>query len=142
MPDKRLIIIISCGQRKRAEESKACDLYTGPYFRAQLAFARSRVPDDQIFILSAKYGLCRLDEELEPYNIKMGDVESIAVEHIRTQAEDVFEIKGEDIAVLGGKQYVAMCRKVFGVEIETPLAGRGGIGKQIAWLRRMAKANH
>jgi len=137
--ERRLIIIISCGAKKVAGEHKARDLYVGAYFRAQLAYALSRVPAEQVFVLSAKYGLVRLGDELEAYDLRMGEPGSVEPMYVGLQAEEVFKIGGDRVVALGGAGYVHFCRRVFGDDIETPLEGRGGLGQQIAWLRHEAR---
>ncbi|MCX7109281.1 MAG: hypothetical protein NTX45_03930 [Proteobacteria bacterium] len=61
------IVLISCVSRKVNYKTKAKDLYKSPLFVGNLKYARSLKPDN-IFILSAKYGLLKLDSEVEPYN--------------------------------------------------------------------------
>jgi hypothetical protein len=64
------IVLISCVSKKRLVKSKARDLYISPLFRKNLEYALKLKPD-QIFILSAKYGLVSLDEEIEPYDLTL-----------------------------------------------------------------------
>ena len=42
-------------------------MYTGELFKKSLAYAKSLHPR-QIYILSAKYGLLKLSDMIEPYN--------------------------------------------------------------------------
>jgi hypothetical protein len=64
------IVLISCVSKKRPVKSKARDLYISPLFRKNLKYALKLKPD-QIFILSAKYGLVSLEEEIEPYDLTL-----------------------------------------------------------------------
>ncbi len=64
------IVLISCVSKKRPVKSKARDLYISPLFKKNLEYALKLKPD-QIFILSAKYGLVSLDEEIEPYDLTL-----------------------------------------------------------------------
>ena len=64
--DKK-IILISCASKKLAFKSKAKDLYISPLFRLSLAYAKNLKPD-KIFILSAKYRLLDLNDEISTYN--------------------------------------------------------------------------
>ncbi len=64
------IVLISCVSKKRPTKSKARDLYISPLFRKNLEYALKLKPD-QIFILSAKYGLVSLEEEIEPYDLTL-----------------------------------------------------------------------
>jgi hypothetical protein len=61
------IVLISCASKKLAYKSKAEGLYISSLFRLSLAYAKKLKPD-KIFILSAKYGLLNLNDEIATYN--------------------------------------------------------------------------
>ena len=61
------IVLISCASKKLAFKSKAEDLYISTLFRLSFAYAKKLKPD-KIFILSAKYGLLNLNDEIATYN--------------------------------------------------------------------------
>lgn len=72
------IAIISCGKNKAKIKAKARDLYLGSSFKMGLSFALKHFDDKNIYILSAKHGLLKLDQEIEPYEkslIKAGESE-------------------------------------------------------------------
>ena len=60
------IVLISCVKTKLNHPAKAEDLYISDLFVKNLAFARKLKPD-YIFILSAKYGLLKLNDRIAPY---------------------------------------------------------------------------
>lgn len=60
------IILISCVKTKLDHPAKAEDLYISDLFVKNLTFARKLKPD-YIFILSAKYGLLKLNDRIAPY---------------------------------------------------------------------------
>ena len=62
----RTIALISCGKSKRRERSPAHQLYTGALFKKCLTYAQ-RTKADEIYILSANYGLIELTQEIAPY---------------------------------------------------------------------------
>lgn len=66
----KTIVLISCGNRKKSETSKACELYTGALFVNSLQYARKMKPD-AIYILSAHHHLLDLDKVIEPYNVTL-----------------------------------------------------------------------
>ena len=70
---QKRIVLISCAAGKSAHRTRAAELYVSPLFRRQLAYARRLAPD-AIFILSAKYGLVGLDEEIDPYEKTLKDM--------------------------------------------------------------------
>jgi len=133
-----VIVILSCGQRKQAERSRAKDLYTGPYFRAALAYATSRVALERIFILSAKYGLLALEDRVDPYELKLGQPGSVTVEKARQQARQLGLLPVTDVMmVIAGKKYQDFLMGVFETGFLMPCTG--GIGQQIQWLRAHTK---
>ena len=69
------VVLISCASKKLHHKSKAQDLYISPLIQKNLQYAKLLDPD-KIFILSAKYGLLRLDEEIEPYDKTLNKMRS------------------------------------------------------------------
>ena len=57
------VTLISCVSKKLDFKSKAQDLYQSPLFKKNLAYAK-QINSDEIYILSAKYGLLKI----EPYD--------------------------------------------------------------------------
>jgi hypothetical protein len=116
------LVIVSCGKAKRFTASTAQTLYTGPFVQAGLRWARSVVPVEAIFILSALYGLVHAQEEIEPYERRLGDPGSVTPAVLKQQvlARDLFD---RTVYVCAGVDYVRLCRTVwpdaiapFGVE--------------------------
>jgi hypothetical protein len=64
------IVLVSCVKKKLPYRAKAKDLYISPLFRFNLEYARSFNPD-AIYILSAKYGLVDLDQEIDTYDLTL-----------------------------------------------------------------------
>lgn len=60
---------ISCVKTKQKGKHKAQDLYTSPLFVKSLAYSLKE--NDKVFILSAKYGLTLLDQEIEDYELTL-----------------------------------------------------------------------
>lgn len=80
------IFVIPCSQHKLDTAAPCRDLYIGPAFRNCLAAARaSAEAGDLILILSAKHGFLRLDDVVEPYDLKMGQVGSITATKLAEQ---------------------------------------------------------
>jgi len=102
------IILISCVGKKLNKKTKAKDLYTSPLFKYNLKYASSLNPD-KIFILSAKYGLINLNEEIEPYNLTLN---KMAQSEIKSWAEKVIEklkkvsnLQEDEFTFLAGEKY-------------------------------------
>jgi len=58
---------------KLNHSTKAEDLYISDLFVKNLAFARKLKPD-HIFILSAKYGLLKLNDRIAPYELTLNNM--------------------------------------------------------------------
>jgi hypothetical protein len=135
-----MTIIVACGSKKLDRPASARCLYTGPYFKACLAYALTIAPAKDIFILSAKYGLIGLNDVIEPYDKRLGDPFSVTEFSLTTQAEQL-GLLGKRVTVLGGRKYVGLCRKVWRRGLEAPLEGKGGLGQQIKWMKERMSGN-
>ena len=128
----RKIVLISCVSKKRTQRSKARDLYISPLFKKNLQYALKLAPD-QIFILSAKYGLVGLDEEIEPYNLTLNTMPSNAIKEwasgVILQLSEKADLHNDQFVFLAGVKY----RKYLVphlVHIEIPFEGLT-IGRQL-----------
>ena len=133
----RSVVLISCGSKKLKKEAKARDLYISPLFKLNLAYAQILRPS-KIFILSAKYGLLKLEKHIKPYNKTLN---KMSAESVEKWAEGVLEnlrkevdLSKDEIVFLAGERYrrylipsIANCK--------IPLKGLS-IGKQLQYLRR------
>ena len=60
-------VFIACVKTKRTTRSKAKDMYISPMFKRAYKYALKYVPEDKIYILSAKYGLIHNSQIIDPY---------------------------------------------------------------------------
>jgi len=134
------IILISCVSKKLNQKSKAQDLYISPFFQKNLQYAKSLNPD-KIFILSAKYGLLRLNEEVEPYEKTLNKMTSNEIREwansVLDQLQKVSDLNKDELIFLAGNNY----RKFLLPHINNykiPMIGLG-IGKQLKWLTERIK---
>ena len=130
------IVLISCVSKKLDRKSKSRDLYISPLFRYALKYAKSLNPD-KIFILSAKYGLVGLDDEIEPYDLTLNKMKSdeikIWANNVLKQLARESDLNNDEFVFLAGENY----RKYLVSYIEkynVPLQGLG-IGKQLKFLK-------
>jgi hypothetical protein len=128
-----MLAIIPCGARKREGTHPAADLYTGPYFRAALGWARRNA--ETILILSAKHGLLPLDHPVETYDLKMGQKGSVTADKVRMQAGALGVLHSRDVTVVGGKAYRDMARQVWPHAI-SPVDGCTSMGAHLHVLSR------
>ncbi|MFQ5709615.1 MAG: DUF6884 domain-containing protein [bacterium] len=130
------IVLISCVSKKLSHRSKARDLYISPLFRMNLKYAHQFSPE-KVSILSAKYGLIQLDEEIGPYDATLNRMsvrerKSWAV-GVVAQLREYCDLEKDHFVILAGKkyrQYLLPHLKSY----EIPLEGLP-IGKQLQFLK-------
>ena len=69
------VAFISCVKEKRIGKYKAKDLYTSDFFRKSFGYCFSKY--EKVFILSAKYGLLELEEEIENYEMTLNNFSKV-----------------------------------------------------------------
>lgn len=102
------IALITCTSRKKACKCPAKELYSAsPNFRYLHEYAK--LAADKIFILSAKYGLVKEDEILEPYNKTLDDMskeERFAwKEVVVKRLKELTDVANDEFIVLAGSKY-------------------------------------
>lgn len=134
------IVLIPCVSKKLQHKSKAQDLYVSPLFQKNLKYAKSLNPD-KIFILSAKYGLLRLDEEIEPYDKTLNKLRSNEIKEwsnlVLNKLKKSTDIENDEFLFLVGNNY----RKYLLPHLKhykIPMLGLS-IGKQLQWLSKRIK---
>jgi hypothetical protein len=126
------IVLISCVSKKLPTKAKAKEIYISPLFKLGLRYARSLNPDN-IFILSAKYGLLDLEREIEPYEQTLNKMKDEEVKgwakNVLSELEKVADIRQDEFIFLAGERY----RKYIAPNLakySVPMKGLG-IGKQL-----------
>jgi len=137
--------LISCSKKKLQgpEAIEACKLYQGTLFKYSYKYAQETLFANEIFILSAMHELLPAHQRIHYYDLKLAD---LPVAERRAWGESVAEKLVYEVAylnpivfVLAGKTYMRYIEEhIDDLEVVYPLRGLGGIGKQIAWLKRMA----
>jgi hypothetical protein len=130
------VVLISCVRRKLPTRARAKDLYISPLFKLNLKYALSLNPDN-IFVLSAKYGLVSLGDEIEPYDLTLNKMKT---DQVRSWADKVIEqlktrvvLKTDHVIFLAGEKY----RRYLLPEITSfkiPMEGLT-IGRQLQFLK-------
>lgn len=130
------VVLISCVSKKLPYKAKAKDIYTSPLFKMNLKFANSFNPD-KIFILSAKYGLVKLEEEIEPYNKTLNNMSDEEIKEwsnkVIKKLKENFDLEKDDFIFLAGERYRRYLIKDI-KNYKIPLKGLG-IGKQLKFLK-------
>jgi len=134
--------LVACGKRKLDVAAPAGDLYIGQLFRKASAYAEETY--DRWFILSAKHGLLRPDEVIEPYDLSMAH---LAADERRAWAAGVaeeldrLELMGSEFFFHAGSRYTSVLAPMLR-RSTWPLQGLG-IGRQLAWYHeRGSRSRH
>lgn len=133
--------LISCTKSKRNYPCKASEMYqASDLFRKAYAYAIKNY--DFVAILSAKYGLLLPDDEIEPYNLTLNDMNSQQrkewVKKVLSQMKN--KLRLEDFGKIffhAGKKYrEQLIPKLenMGIQCKVPLEALS-IGKQKAWYK-------
>lgn len=134
------VVLISCVRKKLNYKSEAQNIYNSPLFRKNLQYAKS-FGTDKIFILSAKHGLLRLDEVIEPYERTLNKMSDDEIkqwsEMVLEQLKKVSNLNEDEFIFLAGEKY----RKYllpYTKNHQIPMQGLG-IGRQLKWLTEKNK---
>ena len=129
------IVLLSCVSKKLPHKAKARELYISPLFKYSLKYAISLKPD-KIYVLSAKYGLLDLDNEIGPYDETLNSMSKIQVKEwsdkVIQQMKLNFDLDDEVIFLAGQRYRKFLLPQLKNYKI--PLGGLG-IGKQLRFLK-------
>lgn len=132
----KTIVLISCSSRKLTHKAQAKDLYTSPLFRENLLFANTFCPS-HVFILSANYGLLKLDRWIAPYNVTLNEMKTLQVkvwaEKVVRQLNKVSNLSQDRFILLAGKRYRKFLVPYLS-NYDVPLENMP-IGKQLQYLK-------
>src|SRR4051812_175586 len=130
------IALVACCGAKLPHAAPAAELYSSALFKKAAAYAGTF---DSWYILSAKYGLVRPQDVIEPYDctlLKMSKSDRLAWgKNVKQQMIEA-EIADAEFVGLAGAKYIEPLVHA-GLTVETPMKGLG-IGQQLAWLTRKA----
>jgi hypothetical protein len=137
-PPAPSVIVIPCGAKKLDHPAPAGDMYIGSYHRAARRAAEALAqPGTRIVILSALYGLLDLNDVIEPYELRLGDVDAITAGAIHEQARQMGIEPATGVIILAGKMYGDLAATVW-PDAARPLAGTRGMGEQLARFAAIA----
>ena len=105
---RKRIVLISCVSQKLSKRAKTKDLYISTLFRLNLKYAEKLKPDG-IFVLSAKYGLLNLEQEIEPYEQTLNNMRAVDVKQwasrVLEQLKEISSIDETEFVFLAGEKY-------------------------------------
>jgi cytoplasmic iron level regulating protein YaaA (DUF328/UPF0246 family) len=135
----RIIFLVACVKEKQDVSRLAKDLYISDWFRKAATYAQRNC--DAWYILSAKYGLVKPDQVIEPYDVTLN---RMPVKARRVWAQRVMgdlrgHLNAEDkVIFLAGTRYrenlIAPIREL-GCTVEIPMQGLR-FGEQKSWLMK------
>lgn len=141
--------VIACGGEKLDRPAPARELYTGQMFRHTLDNAlrsaeldREGGRDARVLILSAQHGLVKLDEVLEPYDLRMDAPGSVTAERLAEQAAALGIDFGDEVYGLLPRPYLARldeALRTLDVFVQDVYEACGGIGEQRGTNRRVGQ---
>lgn len=135
---RKRIVLISCVSQKLPHRAKAKDLYVSTFFKLNVKYANSLSPDE-IYILSAKYGLLALENKIEPYEQTLNNMRTDEIKEwanrVLQQLKLVASLEETEFIFLAGDKY----RKYLLPHIKNatvPLEGLR-IGEQLQRLKEL-----
>lgn len=135
------VVFISCVSKKLPHRARAEELYVSDLFKKSLAYAKSLRPRT-IYILSAKYGLLKLDKTIEPYEQTLNTMKDREIREwsqkvlIQMQKAKI-DFKKDEAVFLAGAKYRKYLMPHF-AHAQAPLS-KLGIGRQLAHLKNEIK---
>lgn len=131
------IVLISCVKKKLNRKATAEKIYTSSLFKKNLIYAKSLKPNE-IFILSAKHGLLKLTDEIEPYDKTLNKMRVNErkkwSKSVINQLKTLADLKNDQFTFLAGEKY----RNYLLTELDhvkIPMEGLS-FGKQLQWLKK------
>ena len=131
-------MIVSCGAAKLDRSALAADMYVGPFHHLVRRAAAALTGESRILILSARYGLLRVSDVIEPYDLRPGQPGAVTAAEVCQQAAERGLRVLHPLVVLAGRDYTELARAVWRYLV-APLAGCRGIGEQRARLAEIAR---
>lgn len=135
----RTIALVSCVSKKVSSPATAEKLYRSNWFLKASVYAHQMT--DEWFIPSAKYGILKPDQVIEPYN------QTLKTMSIKTRREWAYRVINNLRCILSpGDKVIFLAGRVYrenligpiiemGCRVEIPMEGLS-IGKQLSWLNQ------
>ena len=133
------VVVVPCSARKAPRAvAPAGEMYVGSYHRMARRAAEALTRNGGlVLVLSARFGLVRLDQEIEHYDLTVGEPGTVVASMLRRQAAGL-GVAHATVTVLAGRAYAQLARQVW-PNAHTPLLGARGIGEQRAILAAIIK---
>jgi len=132
-----MIIFLACTKSKANKPCKAREMYQGELFKKSLRYAQ-RLNPRKIYVLSAKYGLLELDDQIEPYEKTLNGATKKERQQWSGMVYKQLQKKGvdfnEEAIFLAGENYRYFLKQLF-TKASMPLKGLS-IGRQLQYYKQ------
>lgn len=133
----RRLAFLSCVSMKSEKACKAKDMYISPLFKYSYKFALN-AGVNEIYILSAKYGVIKDDEIITPYNLTLNDMsrnERISwSENVNLKFKQIIKPDDKILLLAGLKYYEFLDFIIPSSNVYNPLKNMP-IGKRLQYLK-------
>jgi hypothetical protein len=138
------VALIGCSKSKNLLDGTPEELYAGRLLHLHLAYARRvlQLPDECIFILSARHGLVALDQKIAHYDLALS---SLSITKRQSWGRQVVSRLLEvapgvcRVWMMAGNVYstaVSDSMRYWDIERLSPHPAGLGIGQQLAWYKQ------
>lgn len=129
--------LVGCGKQKLDHAAPARELYTGSLFRAARRYVESRA--EPWLIVSAKYGIVRPYDVLEPYEQSLTRRErDVWAAKVAAEVVARWPRLSREVVLFMGMEYATPLHAELswrGVSVREPLMGLG-LGERLQWFKR------
>lgn len=112
-------------------------MYISPLFKYMYQYAKNRC--EEVYILSAKYGLLSEDKVISPYNLTLNtmseDKKKLWADKVMTQLSKRFDLERTPFLFLGGANYIKYLNLPM---LKQPLKGLS-LGYRLKYLKLNSK---
>ena len=118
------VALVSCGSKKQDRPCRARDLYNGILFTKHRKWADAFT--DDMYVLSAKYGLIHATKTIEPYNLTLNRMKRADKARWGRYVADQITARippGDTLVFLAGKPYYENIIKHLNHTYEIPFEG-------------------
>ncbi len=134
-----MLVFIGCGKKKNYLTCEAKNMYLGNYFSTCLQYAKTLTSENNIYILSAKYGVLHLNDIISPYNFTLNEATKEQYTEWKNKVLNQFKVLNitgkEEVTFLCGKNYYKELLSYFG-NVHIPLKEYSGMGYQISFMKK------
>ncbi len=136
------VVLISCTKYKSFSRCSAEEMYApSNLFSASLAYARTLVSDNHIYVISAKHHLLKLSNVIDPYNetLKNRKLEEkdIWAKNVYSDLSAIYDMNNSKFTILAGQDYYQPLQPYIR-NINLPLRGMP-LGVRISKMQEWAE---